>query len=183
LKTRKSFLATLQAKGYDGIVVSYKDVGGPTHVIVFSPDQVIPESAQLSLSEGTSYEHGQIYDTEGKPYEPVSGRDHAAVQGYPITRAEADQLAGKVSTFRFATKGPETTGYQGWFIDASAERDASTVVCLATRLHSLHCHPFPSASMGAEISSDREEGSLGLGGTLSDSALGIGLPVPLSVIK
>ena len=37
--------------------------------------------------------------------------------------------------------------------------------------------------MGAEISSDREEGHLGLGGTLSDSALGIGFPVPLSVIK
>jgi GGDEF domain-containing protein len=70
------------------------------------------------LEEGVTYDQATLSDAHGKPYLQVSeGRDRSYLYGYPITRDEADALrAADADIFRIETKGPETTGEQGWFL-------------------------------------------------------------------
>lgn len=55
-----------------------------------------------------------------------SGRDAGALRGYSITRAEADRLGDAGAfVFRLSTKGPDTTGLQGWFLRENARHSYS----------------------------------------------------------
>lgn len=89
------------------------------------PGQVDPETGEL-FSKGGNHEHinAEIYDNAGKTYSGISedGAGSGLLRGYSISRKEAEQLekAGVLDIFRVASKGPETTGLQGWFLKNSA---------------------------------------------------------------
>ena len=76
------------------------------------------EGAETPLLPST-YEPGRILDDRGEPYAPAL--KNGILSGYPITRQEADELQADpgVRVFRLSTLGPDTTGQQGWFVDAN----------------------------------------------------------------
>lgn len=71
-------------------------------------------------TQGDTHElAASVYDHAGKAYPGISeGRGTSSLRGYSITRQEADRLASEgVHVFRVATRGADTTGLQGWFVD------------------------------------------------------------------
>ncbi|HXF44860.1 MAG TPA: hypothetical protein VNK91_01960 [Burkholderiaceae bacterium] len=97
---------------------------------------LVTDASQLAAVRDTGLFQDIIPDREtspiqapdGTPYLGVSeGRGRTALRGYPISREEADRLADFNVVFRVAVKGPaDTTGLEGWFLDARFTPDART---------------------------------------------------------
>lgn len=67
LADAQAFARRLQAKGYDGIVVDYRNVGGPVHFVAFNPDTVIHPADPGKQAPRYSIDHDEDSRAEETP--------------------------------------------------------------------------------------------------------------------
>ena len=74
-------------------------------------------AASEAITKGVQYTD-EVQTAKGKPDLEVSeGREATEIQGYPITRKEADRLSKSVFGVFRVPKSPDSTGEEGWYLN------------------------------------------------------------------
>lgn len=90
----------LQKQGYDGIIISAKHLGGPTHVVAFNPDQVIigkPKSrySLIEDSDVSYFAHPEERKVYGIPVDAVVRKLADKMRPLKLVQKKINESAGQ----------------------------------------------------------------------------------------